>query len=652
MQQVARLGAVEHRILVGQVHRSHIAAAQLASHRCRLLAGANQHGDVGRAQAAEASLRAVEPRACIVEQHGDVLGAALGKLPKAGLNIVQTGVQRQRQGRTHSRRGDKRFAPPLGVDRLERQRVAGTLPGVGPEHEGALAVSHFGLLKQVVHGRHQRHRRAVVGAQHVVAPLGGPPGRQVTVDVCPPKAVDGLLGVANQQQGAGRLVGLDAVQAVENSRLHRRGVLEFVDQRHRVLGQHAGTQALGVDTVEVGVECVVEPGQHVRKAKGSGLTLEVTHPLGDAGSSVQAQAGGQGRQVVQRLHQLLEGRKVPRQIDRLAGLQGLDHAVGPEPGGAGFHIRPGDLRIVGPVGQGLEPRCVVLRTQLLFVERTVRGGHLLVEPGFHVQRSLRPADLQRGKLGRLHGPQLVDQVRQAALPCAVRQHLAQQSAGVFRQRGHVGPDAECGVQQLAGQRVKLLAPVVLRGFILHRALVGGEFFVEQATAVERVFAQHALAPRVDGVNGRVVHALGGHRQAPRGAGARRAFGVRRHQVEQKAVGRGRRGFAPEAPGGLQQARADAVGQLPRGRAGERHHQDFGRHQRAGKAVFNAVPAFASVAQHEPQVERRDGPGLAGARAGLDQATAPQREGQRVERLGRWRGQQLTHGRRLPDAGRG
>ena len=349
VQQVARLGAVEHRILVGQVHRSHIAAAQLASHRCRLLAGAHQHGDVGRAQATEASLRIIEPRARVVEQHGDVLGAALGKLPKAGLNIVQTGVQRQRQGRTHSRRGDKRFAPPLGVDRLERQRVAGTLPGVGPEHEGALAVPHFGLLKQVVHGRHQRHRRAVVGAQHVVAPLGGPPGRQVTVDVCPPKAVDGLLGVADQQQGAGGLVGLNAVQAVENARLHRRCVLEFVDQRHRVLGQHAGTQALGVDTVEVGVECVVEPGQHVRKAKGSGLTLEVTHPLGDAGSSVQAQAGGQGRQVFQRIHQLLEGREVRRQVDGLAGLHGFVHAERRQTGGTLFHVGAGDLRIAGPL---------------------------------------------------------------------------------------------------------------------------------------------------------------------------------------------------------------------------------------------------------------------------------------------------------------
>jgi hypothetical protein len=39
-------------------------------------------------------------------------------------------------------------------------------------------------------------------------------------------------------------------------------------------------------------------------------------------------------------------------------------------------------------------------------------------------------------------------------------------------------------------------------------------------AVEGVLAQHALAPGVDGVHGRVVHGLGGHRQAPGGLLAR------------------------------------------------------------------------------------------------------------------------------------
>src|SRR5256885_8003421 len=37
-------------------------------------------------------------------------------------------------------------------------------------------------------------------------------------------------------------------------------------------------------------------------------------------------------------------------------------------------------------------------------------------------------------------------------------------------------------------------------------------------------------------------------------------------------------------------------------------------------------------QHQAQVERGDGPGLAGAGAGLDQAAAPQREALRVEHM--------------------
>ncbi len=71
--------------------------------------------------------------------------------------------------------------------------------------------------------------------------------------------------------------------------------------------------------------------------------------------------------------------------------------------------------------------------------------------------------------------------------------------------------------------------------------------------------------------------------------------------------------------------ADAVRQLARGRAGEGHHEDLGRHQRAQVAGRCAVSIGLAMAQHQPQVERGDGPGLAGAGAGLDEAAAPQRQ---------------------------
>ena len=192
-----------------------------------------------------------------------------------------------------------------------------------------------------------------------------------------------------------------------------------------------------------------------------------------------------------------------------------------------------------------------------------------------------------------------------------------QAAHVLHQGIHAGPDGQHGIQRGAGQRIALLAPVVLGGFGLALLLVGLQGFVEQAAAVEGMLAQHALAPGVDGVDGRVVHAFGGHGQAPGGLLACRAFGVGLQQGLQQAVVCGHRPLATEAGHGFDQAGADAVGQLARGCAREGHDQDVGRHQGPPEGLRAAVP------QHQAQVEGGDRPGLAGAGAGLDQAAAVQ-----------------------------
>ena len=53
MNKVVRLGAVKHRVAVGQIDRGHAPALQRLSHRAGLFAGAHQDGDIGRAQAGE-----------------------------------------------------------------------------------------------------------------------------------------------------------------------------------------------------------------------------------------------------------------------------------------------------------------------------------------------------------------------------------------------------------------------------------------------------------------------------------------------------------------------------------------------------------------------------------------------------------------------
>ena len=238
-QQVARLGAAEHRVLVRQVDRRHAAAAQRLAHGPRLAAVAHEHGNVGRPQAREAPRGVLETGAGVVEQGHDALGATLGEQAQVGPGVLQFAVQRQRDGGRGSVGGDERFFAAVRLHRHEGQRVVGWLATGGAEHEGALAGPRLGAPEDLVHRRHQRLCRAVVGVQHVVAPGGGAARGQVAVDVGAAKAVDRLLGVADQQQrGVARVV-VDAVEAVEDARLQRRGVLEFVDQGHRGLRQDA-----------------------------------------------------------------------------------------------------------------------------------------------------------------------------------------------------------------------------------------------------------------------------------------------------------------------------------------------------------------------------------------------------------------------------
>ena len=91
-----------------------------------------------------------------------------------------------------------------------------------------------------------------------------------------------------------------------------------------------------------------------------------------------------------------------------------------------------------------------------------------------------------------------------------------------------------------------------------------------------MFAQHALAPGIDGEDGGFVHGLGGHHQAMGGLlpDLARRMGV--DQGAQKVV-LFIRCVATKTGGGLDQSFSDAVGQLARGRPRKRHDQDFVRH---------------------------------------------------------------------------
>ena len=95
---------------------------------------------------------------------------------------------------------------------------------------------------------------------------------------------------------------------------------------------------------------------------------------------------------------------------------------------------------------------------------------------------------------------------------------------VFGVALHVAPNRQQSLQQgvggcgdlavhplrcCRGQRVKPAPPMVLHGLALQGRHVFQAGLLKQALAVECVFTQHAQAPAVDGVDGRLVHPLRG-----------------------------------------------------------------------------------------------------------------------------------------------
>ena len=118
-----------------------------------------------------------------------------------------------------------------------------------------------------------------------MAPGRGAARLQVAVNVGAAKAVNRLLGVANEQQRAAARVVRHLVNLVKDLVLQRRCVLKLVNQRHRVLLQHAFAQALAVFAVQGGVQAL----QQVGKAKATALALARLQARAHPACGVQAQ---------------------------------------------------------------------------------------------------------------------------------------------------------------------------------------------------------------------------------------------------------------------------------------------------------------------------------------------------------------------------
>ena len=257
------------RLILGQIDAADALGTQGLSDGIGLPAAVDQHGDVGRPHARNTariplsrmtglfsqthrtgktglaiSPRLQQARNLPCRDLGIMRGIGpLGYMARLGIQPV-SGIFRHRPG-NQCRRSPTRilrvlpgFLAPLRLHRQERQRhrCSCTVPviryGTEPECAAGALLSH---LEDMVDGAHHRFRRAEIGVQRVVPSSGGLARPQIGMNVGPPEGIDGLLRVPDQDQRLLRAVLLHPIDTVEDAVLHRVGILEFIDHRHRKL---------------------------------------------------------------------------------------------------------------------------------------------------------------------------------------------------------------------------------------------------------------------------------------------------------------------------------------------------------------------------------------------------------------------------------
>ncbi len=563
-QQVTRLLSGEYRILVRQVNAAHPARAQLTANRLRLAEVTHQHGDVTGLQRAQftAAQEAGLLLLPLVEQRDD--------LTRGGTRQrFHVGLLRQRLLRAQVPQCQRRlllaldrpaFLAPLRTDLDERQIIT--------QQEGAGAgLTSLRCQEQRIDRIDHGLAGAEVGFQVVVAPMGRAACAQVGVNVGAAEGIDGLLGVTDHEQPAVLAVGLDLVEGVEDAVLQRIGVLELVDHRDRELA----TDDLGQARPVLALQGDIEAGEHVVEAHLGALAFLPVETRVHPGGGMTQRRLARIAQCAQARLQLSHGQQC-RMLRRLA-LPGFRQAIGRQALEAGSQIDHG-LLAARPLPQLMQPRVVVARLDLARVHLLVGDG--LVEQQLQLFDPCRPGRLQRRQLD-LAGAQ-----------CLVEQG-AERLRGNFgripeqRTQAHAKPVRRAPllcdpVQCRALQGVAMLPPVVAHDLGQQLAVIGLQGLAEQAAAVEGMLTQHALAPAMNGGDGRLVHPLRGQLQAP-GAieppGGVEVIAQRRQQGIALAV-------TAKHTRRLHQAGTDAVTQLTGGGIGEGHHQDLRRQQGFGE----------------------------------------------------------------------
>ena len=314
----------------------------------------------------------------------------LGYMARLGIQPV-SGIFRHRPG-DQCRRSLARilrvlpdFLAPLSLHCQERQRrrCSCTVPviryGTEPECAAGALLSH---LEDMVDGTHHGFRRAEIGVQRVVPSSGGLARPQIGMNVGPPESIDGLLRVADQDQRLLRAVLLHPIDAIEDAVLHRIGILEFIDHRHRKLrpdpfGQPLSTfqsqclRQLSQQVVEAHLASLVTRPAIARLDPACGMKQRRLTPIRQRRQLPWQGCHRRQRRMVQHGHER-----------RILGIDILAEGVAQPIRRQAIHGRLGQsglchVDIVHPVTQQLQPLGLVVGSHLAAIEPADRKRPLM-----------------------------------------------------------------------------------------------------------------------------------------------------------------------------------------------------------------------------------------------------------------------------------
>ncbi|KWV88091.1 hypothetical protein PFLmoz3_02291 [Pseudomonas fluorescens] len=292
------------------------------------------------------------------------------------------------------------------------------------------------------------------------------------------------------------------------------------------------------------------------------------------------------------------------------------HSVGRQAGEAGADVQLFQGFVSGPGADLFEPGLEVTCLHLAPIDRFGSDGLQADIP--QLGSPLLPGCLEGNQRGAAFLQAGADQFGWLAGfvggPLA-----AEQRTHPWHQRRGATPIIAHPVERIVVHWVAEQSPVVAQHFAQQVAMVGFQGLCEQAAAVERMFAQHALAPTVDRGDCGFIHPLRGDVQAI-GTGGPLLRIILLAQIGNQRIRLF--DFVTEEARGFGQADADTFTQFLGSGVGERHHEDLRWQQFAAETGF-----ITAVAEHQTQVQGGDGEGLSGASTGFNQLAAFERKRQ-------------------------